>query len=172
MRKKMILKHKSTKKRISKTKKGEKRKRKEKKRTLKKRISFKKMSSHKLKATLKKAKKKIRQQLKFISMKGGSKNVDKPVKMLKEVPQDPNQSDDSVESTKAAAEVSNQANIFNEIKPDVIETFSGIDSSSHSVFSSQPYSLLGGAKMPKPMKRRRKTLKKRLKIVNKSNRKA
>jgi hypothetical protein len=163
MAKKTVLKYKSTKKQVSKTKKGEKRKGENKKRTLKKRISFKKMSKRKLKSTVKKAKKKIHKQLKYISMKGGSKNGDK---MHKEVPQDPNQSKESIESTKAAAEVSNQANIFNELKPNVIESFAGMDSSTYSVFSSQPYLLLGGAKMPKPIKRRRKTMKKRLKMVN------
>ena len=159
----MVLKYKSTKKQNAKTKKGEKRKGKIKKRTLKKRISFRKMSKRKLKATVKKAKKKIHQQLKYISMKGGSKSGDKT---HKEVPQDPNQSKESIESTKAAAEVSNQAKVFNELKPNVIESFASIDSSTHSVFSSQPYSLLGGAKMPKPIKRRRKTMKNRLKMIN------
>ena len=68
------------------------------KKNRKNRISFKKMSKRKLKSTLKKAKRKIRQQLKYISMKGGAGDG----KMHKEVPQDPNQSEESIESTKAA----------------------------------------------------------------------
>lgn len=134
--------------------------------TKKNRISFKKMSKRKLKSTLKKAKRKIHKQLKYISMKGGA-GEGKDVKMHKEVPQDPNQSEESIESTKAAAEVSNQANIFNDLKPNVVESFSGMSVGEGSVFSSQPFSLAGGAKMPKPMKRLRKTMKKRLQLIKK-----
>lgn len=167
------------KKTLKKSKKGEKRSKKlalrrkaiKSRKNRKNRMSFKKMPKRKLKRTLKKAKKKIQQQLKHIGMKGGSKDgkavgEGKNVKMHKEVPQDPNQSEDSVESTKAAAEVSNQANVFNELEPNVIESFSGISSGSQSIFSSQP-SLLGGAKMPKPIKQLRKTMKKRLKLMKK-----
>lgn len=133
------------------------------KKNRKNRISFKKMSKRKLKSTLKKAKRKIRQQLKYISMKGGAGDG----KMHKEVPQDPNQSEESIESTKAAAEISNQANVFNELEPNVVESFSGMSVGEGSVFSSQPFSLAGGAKMPKPMKRLRKTMKKRLQLIKK-----
>ena len=135
------------------------------KKNRKNRISFKKMSKRKLKTTLKKAKKKIYKQLKNIAMKGGS-NDGKKVKMHKEVPQDPNQSEDSIESTKSAAEVSNQANVLNQLEPNVVEPFTGMSSNSYSVFSSQP-TMLGGGKMPKPMKHLRKTMKKRLKLIKK-----
>jgi hypothetical protein len=124
------------------------------KKTIKNRISFKNMHKKKLKKTLKKAKKKIQRHLKHIYMKGGSK-------IRKEVPQDPNQSKDSITSTKAAAEIANQADVLNGVKADVIEPFSSIDSSSHSVFSSQPYSLLGGSK-----KHRRTAMKKRMRLIN------
>jgi|TARA_R110002020_G_scaffold194984_8_gene395941 hypothetical protein len=165
MAKKAHSKKHSNKKRGEKIKRTMKRKGNNNKRSKKKRKSYKNMNKRKLKITLRRAKRKIQHRLKNI-MKGGGK-----VETIKEVPQDPNQSPDSIEATKGATEVANQANVFNELEPNVVEPYVGMSSGNHSVFSSEPYSLLlgGGKNMPRKMKKKRKTLKKRIKLIKRKH---
>ena len=168
-----------------KTKKGEKRnvaknrsKNNKTKKNLKIRISVKNMSKRKLKKTVKKANKKRKQRLnilsksksKYMSMKGGAGTL-KKVEIKKEVPQDPNQSASSIEATKLASEVLNDANVLNQLNPDVVESFSGLSSTNGSIFSSQPFLLGGGSKhkntLSNKLKQRRKTIKRQSKLLKK-----
>ena len=150
------------------------------KKNLKIRISVKNMSKRKLKKTVKKANQKRKQRLnilsksksksKYMSMKGGAGTL-KKVEIKKEVPQDPNQSASSIEATKLASEVLNDANVLNQLNPDVVESFSGLSSTNGSIFSSQPFLLGGGSKhkntLPTKLKQRRKTIKRQSKLLKK-----
>lgn len=105
------------------------------KKNRKNRISFKKMSKRKLVKTIKKAKKKLQRHLKKLIMKGGADTT------YSEIPRNPNETPDSMETSAGTAMVANDVGELNVLKPEI----------------------KGGAKLPKSMKNKRNVTMKRLK---------